>query len=346
MPELRQDPTTNEWIVVATERARRPHDFRCPSNRPAQPAFDEACPFCPGHEAATPPEVLARRQHGAANEPGWSVRVVPNRFAALKPEGSTDRRVEHDFFRWMDGIGYHEVIIETPVHNRSMARMEPGEIEAVLVAYRDRYLALRADRRVKQVLVFKNYGEAAGTSLLHPHSQLVATPVVPAYIRMKYEEAVRYSDATGHCVYCDLLDFERRAGQRVLEETAEFIVFHPFASGTPFETWILPKRHHAAYSQVSMEQLAGLAGVLGGVLARLSDLLGDPDYNYVLHSAPIEAEDEDYYHWHLQLVPRLTRIAGFEIGSGMRINTARPEQTARYWRGEEPATGSETASAR
>jgi UDPglucose--hexose-1-phosphate uridylyltransferase len=333
MPELRQDPTTKEWIVIATERARRPHDFRAAAQRAPQPAYDETCPFCPGHEAATPPEVLARREHGAANEPGWSVRVVPNRFAALLPEGSTDRRLERDFYRWMDGVGYHEVIVETPVHNRPMAHMERGEVQAILEAYRDRYLAMCADRRVEHVLIFKNYGEAAGTSLLHPHSQLVATPVVPAHIRLRNEEAIRYMDATGHCLYCDLIDTERRAGERVLFETPEFIVIHPFASGSPFETWILPKRHQSVYGQVRMEQLTDLAGVLQGVLARMSDLLNDPDYNYVLQSAPTDAEDEDYYHWHVQVMPRLTRIAGFEIGSGMRINTARPEDTARFWRG-------------
>jgi len=333
MPELRQDPTSKEWIIIATERARRPHDFRSAAQKAQQPAYDEACPFCPGHEAATPPEVLARRTQGAANEPGWSLRVVPNRFAALLPQGSTDRHIEQDFFRWMEGVGYHEVIIETPFHNRSMARMERGEVKAVLEAYRDRWLALRADHRVEHILVFKNYGEAAGTSLVHPHSQLVATPVVPAHVRLTNEEAVRYLDATGHCLYCDLVDSERRAGERVLLETAEFIVFHPFASGTPFETWIVPKRHQSVYTQVRMEQLTDLAGVLQGVLARLADLLNDPDYNYILHSAPLDAEDEDYFHWHLQIVPRLTQIAGFEIGSGMRINTARPEDTARYWRG-------------
>ncbi len=207
MPELRQDPTTKDWIILATERAKRPHDFRSPAARAAQPAFDEHCPFCPGHETSTPPAVLAYPDSGAAR---WSVRVVPNKFAALVPEGSTERRVAHDFFREMDGVGHHEVIIETPVHNRFIRSMEPQEVEAFLRAYRERYLALRADPRVKLILIFKNHGEAAGTSLLHPHSQLVATPVVPSYIRRKYDEAMRYCESTGHCLYCDLLEAERR----------------------------------------------------------------------------------------------------------------------------------------
>ncbi len=330
MPELRQDPTTKDWIILAAERAKRPRDFRSPTARPAQPAFDEHCPFCPGLETSTPPAVLAYPDSGAA---GWGVRVVPNKFAALVPEGSTERRVAQDFFREMDGVGYHEVIIETPVHNRFISFMEPREVEAFLRAYRERYLALRADPRVKLIIIFKNHGEAAGTSLLHPHSQLLATPVVPSYIRRKYEEAMRYRETTGHCLYCDLLEAERRAAERVVLETPDFLVFHPFASQSPFETWIVPKRHRPAYSQASPEEIGGLACVLRDVLKRLAELLNDPDYNYVLYSAPADGEDEEYYHWHLQILPRLSRIAGFEIGSGMRINTARPEDTARFWRG-------------
>ncbi len=333
MPQLRQDPTTKEWIIFAPERARRPNDFRSPAARAEQPAYDERCPFCPGRESDTPLDVLAYRESGAAGEPGWGVRVVPNKFPALAPVGSPQRRVSQDFFREMDGIGYHEVIIETPVHNRFIRCMDPPEVEAFLRAYRERYLALRTDRRVKLVLVFKNHGESAGTSLLHPHSQLVATPVVPSYIRRKYEEAMRYNETTGHCLYCDLLEAERRAGERILLQTPGFTVFHPFASQSPFETWIVPNRHRPAYSQAGLEEIGELACVLRDVLGRLAELLNDPDYNYVLHSAPADGEDEDYYHWHLQIVPRLSRIAGFEIGSGMRINTSRPEDTARLWRG-------------
>jgi UDPglucose--hexose-1-phosphate uridylyltransferase len=339
MPELRQDPTTKEWIIIATERAKRPHDFRSTAKRAAQPAYDEACPFCPGHELETPPEVLARRERGAANEPGWQLRVIPNKFAALLPEGSTTRRVRHDFFREMDGVGYHEVIVESPTHNRFIPAMERDEVEAILHAYRDRCVALREDRRVKLIMIFRNHGEAAGTSLLHPHSQLVATPVIPGYVRRKYEEATRYCDATGHCLYCDLLEAERQDAERVLLESESFVVFHPFASHTPFETWIVPKQHRPVYGQVSMEEVRDLAGVLKEVLWWLAELLNDPDYNYVFHCAPVDGENEEYYHWHLQIVPRLTRIAGFEIGSGMRINTARPEQTAQFWRESQQKVG-------
>jgi UDPglucose--hexose-1-phosphate uridylyltransferase len=337
MPELRQDPATKEWIIFATERMKRPHDFRRKEAELSQPSYEAQCPFCAGHEASTPDEVLARRESGPANGPDWKVRVIPNKFPALVPQGSTQRRVHQEFFQQMDGLGYHEVIIETPVHNRFIPRMDVEEVEAILHAYRDRYLALRADRHIKLILIFKNHGEAAGTSLAHPHSQLIATPVVPAYLRRKYEEAVRYYDATGRCVYCDMTEAELRAGERIILETQHFVVFHPFASQTPFETWVVPKQHRPSFGQTSLEEISDLARLLKEVLGQLSELLNDPDYNYVFHSAPVDGENEDYYLWHVQIVPRLTRIAGFEIGSGMRINVTRPEDTAKSVRDLEEA---------
>jgi UDPglucose--hexose-1-phosphate uridylyltransferase len=328
MPELRQDPATKEWVVIATERAKRPDDFRRHASRSPQPEHDPHCPFCPGNEALTPPELVSDVASGRR----WQVRVIPNKFAALTPEGNTQRTMLESFFLKMDGVGHHEVVIETPVHNRFIPAMEESEVRAVLEAYRQRFLALKEDRRVKMILIFKNHGEAAGTSLVHPHSQIVATPVVPSYVRRKYEEAIRYYDATGRCLYSDILDAERSSGQRVIFQTEGFLVFQPFASHSPFETWIVPKRFHASFGQVGVDDVAELAAVLRNVLARLSAALNDPDYNFVLHSAPVDGEDEEYFLWHLEIIPRLTRIAGFEIGSGMRINIARPEDTARALR--------------
>lgn len=332
MPELRQDPTTKEWIIIATERAKRPHDFRRFKRREPRPPFEEGCPFCPGREQQTPSEVLAYREAGGVDSPGWTVRVIPNKFPALVPRGSLERRVRDGLFWAMDGVGYHEVIIETPVHNRFIPLMEEWEVERVIHAYRERYLALREDRRVKLILIFKNHGEAAGTSLAHPHSQVVATPVVPASIRRRYDEAVRYYDVTGRCLYCEIVEEERKAGERVILETEDFLVFHPFASQSPFETWIAPKRHRSSFGQITLEECRGLAAVLRSTLAKLAKALNDPDYNYAIHTAPIGDEDEEYYLWHIQILPRLTTVAGFEIGSGMRINVAQPEDTARFLR--------------
>jgi UDPglucose--hexose-1-phosphate uridylyltransferase len=328
MSELRQDPATKDWVIVATERMKRPHEFRRAEPRVALPGHDPKCPFCPGNESLTPGEKL-RLPDGD----GWGVRVVPNKFAALMPEGETQRERTGDFFLQMRGVGHHEVVIETRCHSRFFALMEAAEVELVLRAYRARYVALHEDPRIKLIVIFKNHGEQAGTSLVHPHSQIVATPVVPAYVRRKCEEALRYYDATGRNLHADIFAAERKDGSRVVTENSHFFVFHPFASRAPFETWIAPFRQRPSFGMVGDEELAALAQVLRSTLAGLAAMLNDPDFNFVIHSAPLDEDDEEYFCWHVQIVPRLTHIAGFEIGSGMYITTASPEQTAEAARG-------------
>ncbi len=329
MSELRRDPTTQEWVIIADERATRPRQLvQKGSDQPAA-EFDEGCPFCPGHEEMTPPEVLTLVLQGS--ERLWDVRVVPNRYPALRPDAQLDRQND-GFFSRLGGVGAHEVIIDSPVHNREMALMEDREVEAVLRVYQQRYNALKADPRVKLVIVFKNKGRVAGTSLPHPHSQVVATPVEPHLVRRRYNVARSYFAGYGRCLYCDIVERERAAGDRVVVETGGFLVFHPFASRWPFETWILPKEHCSSFSDASTEQLADLAPVLRSVLETLRAKLGDPDYNLVVHSAPTRDSVKPFYQWHLQIVPRLTTAAGFEIGSGMYINTALPEETAAFMR--------------
>ena len=333
MSELRQDPTTNDWIIIATERAKRPKQFARPAERvPAPlPEHDPQCPFCPGNESWTPPEEWAYRT-GRPNETGWWVRTIPNKFPALRPEGSLERRMHNSLYRTMDGLGKHEVIIETPRHNASLAFLPDEQVEEVVLMYRDRYLALREDPRFKYIIIFKNSGERAGTSLVHPHSQLVATPIVPPYIRRKHEVATQFYDNTGKCVYCEMRDEELRIGLRVILETERFVVIHPFASRSPFETWILPKVHHPSFGQISVPEAREFARVLKNTLLRLHKVLNGPDYNFILHTIPVKDENEEYYLWHLQIVPRIVRVAGFEMGSGIYINTALPEETAAYMR--------------
>lgn len=332
MPELRQDPATKQWVIIARERAKRPHDFMRPSPPPPLPAYKPDCPFCPGNETMTPPETLAYRKGGAANSPGWWVRAIPNKYSALVPSGSLSRREEEGLFRKMDGVGQHEVIIETPQHNLCLPFMEDKQIEEVLLAYRERYLTLREDPRFKLIIIFKNHGLAAGTSLEHPHSQLVATPIVPLNIRHRFEKAASHFDDDGTCVYCDILREGLRVGSRMVMETERFAVFHPFASRAPFETWILPKEHHASFGSMSMEDAKEFAKVLKTTLLKLYKGLNDPAYNYIIHTAPIKDEHEDYFHWHLQILPRLVTPAGFELGTGMFINAALPEETAAFIR--------------
>lgn len=332
MSILRQDPITRQWVIFATERAQRPDEFRRKEDREGLPSYRESCPFCSGNESQTPPEVLAYRDSGEANGPGWCLRATPNKYPALDPRCPGTRTERGPLFRQMEGVGAHEVLIETPVHNRFMALMEDHEVEEILWAYRDRYHALKKDPRVKLIILFKNHGESAGTSLEHPHSQIVATPVVPAHIRRKYEVATSYFDNTGRCIHCHLLQEELAARERIVLETDQFVVLHPYASRSPFETWIMPKRHRSSFGNVPDEELAHLAGVLRVTLRKIYVHLNNPDFNYVIHTAPVDDEHKSYYLWHVQILPRLTTVAGFEIGSGIYINTALPEETARFMR--------------
>jgi UDPglucose--hexose-1-phosphate uridylyltransferase len=328
MPQLRQNAATKEWVIIATERSRRPHDFVAEPRAPtADTPRSPSCPFCPGNEHLTPPEVF--RLPGA--DGGWSARVVPNKFAALIPDGSLDRHAE-GFFRCMDAVGRHEIVIETPLHNQPMALAETPQIERVLNVLRARYLALRDDPMLRLILIFKNHGAAAGTSLEHPHLQIAATPIVPYRQRTRYGEATQYWDDTGHCVYSDMRDQELADGRRVVLQTPCFVAFHPFASRSPFETWIVPRRHSASFGRTTDEELADLAVVLKSVLGKLYTKLNNPDYNLIVHTAPVPDETEEYFLWHIQILLRLTNPAGFEMGTGIYINTALPEETAAFLR--------------
>jgi UDPglucose--hexose-1-phosphate uridylyltransferase len=332
MPELRQDPATKQWVIIARERAKRPHDFVRPVLPPPLPEYKEDCPFCPGNESMTPPETMAYRRGGLPNGPGWWVRTVPNKFSALVPAGSISRKEEEGLFRKMDGVGQHEVIIESPQHNLFIPLMEDKQVEEVLLAYRERYLALREDPRFKLIIIFKNHGRGAGTSLEHPHSQLVATPIVPLNIRHRFEKAASHYDDDGTCVYCDILREGLRVRTRLIMETDRFVTFHPFASRAPFETWILPKEHQASFGSISTGDAKEFAGVLKTTLLKLYKGLSNPDFNYIIHTAPTKDEHEEYFHWHLQILPRLVTPAGFELGTGIFINTALPEETAAFIR--------------
>jgi UDPglucose--hexose-1-phosphate uridylyltransferase len=333
MSELRQDPTTREWVIIATERARRPHDFAAKdTDKAPMAAHNDTCPFCPGNEAMTPGEVYRIADDHAAGDAPWQVRVVPNKFAALTPADEPGRRTEKRMFHTADGFGYHEVVVETPLHNRYMALMEDAEVARILCACRDRYQAIRADTNIKFVVIFKNHGRAAGTSLEHPHSQIVGVPIIPGSVRSRVDVAQRFYDDTGDCIYCVVLDRELKAENRIVFETPEFVVFQPFASRVPFETWIMPRTHCANFGSLSAEDCGQLAPVLRTVLAKLYRGLNNPDFNIILQTAPVEDEDRGYYHWHMQIFPRLTLQAGFELGSGIYITTALPEQTAAFLR--------------
>lgn len=330
MSELRLDPTTREWVVIATERARRPHDFAALGERPPVPDFSESCPFCPGNEDQTTTE---RAVYTDPATGAWQVRVIDNKFPAVLRDGGVSRRQEHPLALALDAVGAHEVVIETPLHNRHLGLMDDREVWMVVRAYRDRLVELSALPMVRQVIIFKNHGPSAGTSLEHPHSQIVATPVVPWQRRHHYEVAVRHFDAYGRNLYQDMVEFELQQGARIVRETPLFVEIHPYASRRPFETWVVPRNARSTLAALSDEELRDFSRVMRDALRRIHVGLNNPDYNHVVYTAPSGDECEPYYSWHLRIYPRLTAVAGFEIGSGIHINTSLPENTAEFMRG-------------
>jgi UDPglucose--hexose-1-phosphate uridylyltransferase len=329
MPELRRDPIVGRWVIIATERARRPSDLR----REPPPPQRGLCPFCPGSEDKTPGEVyVSGRAPGAPpNSPGWKVRVIPNRFPALKIEGDLDRQAEGIYDR-MNGIGAHEVIVETPVHDRSMEDLSAAELTDVLFSFKARILDLRNDLRFRYILLFKNHGPLAGASLEHTHSQLIALPVVPRQVAEEIDGARRHFDHRERCIFCDIVGQERKDRSRLVYENDEFVVFAPWAPRSPFETWIVPKRHESNYEAEPKERLGYCAQALGTTLRRLSSALGSPAYNFMVHSNPLRDTASPSYHWHIEVMPALTQVAGFEWGSGFHINPVPPEEAAEFLR--------------
>lgn len=328
LSELRKDPITGRWVIVLTGRPQRPSDFV------REPFFTPSggfCPFCEGHEEKTPPEVLAFRSSGPANGAGWSVRVVPNKFPALRVEGELGRQGEGMFDK-MNGIGAHEVVIECPDHQVSLADLAEKQVRDVLWAFRCRTLDLKQDRRLRYIVLFKNHGPAAGGMLEHTHSQLIALPVVPGRVREELDGAASYFHYKERCIYCDLVHQESQAGIRVVTETERFLVVEPYAPRFPFETWIVPTRHESHYEDADQASLENLAWVLRATLRKLDKVLERPAYNFTIHTAPLQESAMAHYHWHIEIMPKLTRVAGFEWATGFHINPTPPEESARFLR--------------
>lgn len=330
MPVLRFDPTTSDWVVFAPSRKFRPHDGHSkPAPESAAVSVVANCPFCSGNEALTPQEIYSvpETSGGAAR---WKVRVVPNKFPALRIEESPARVAEGGSFHSMGGCGAHEVIVESPDHSRHLSQQPLEQIHAVLRTLQARYQDLMRDPRFQTVVIFKNHGAAAGTSLAHPHWQLIATPVVPRHLRLKHFEASEYFDRTGDCLYCVLAHDEITAGKRIVARNEHFVALMPYASHCPFETWILPLQRQASYTLVSPERLWSLSALLKEVLLKLCTALDDPAFNLTINDVPRGDEGKEYFLWHIRIHPRLTTPAGFELGSGMSINTILPEDAAAF----------------
>src|SRR5436190_7960586 len=272
-----------------------------------------------------------RQNGGTPNTPGWDVRVVSNKFPGLQVEGTLDREGEGLFDR-MNGIGAHEVIIETPDHAKTLATMAEPEIERMLWAFRERILDLKKDRRFRYILIFKNHGAAAGATLEHSHSQLIALPIVPDFVREEIEGARQHFHAKERCVFCDIVRQELAARRRIILENADIVALAPYAPRFPFETWLLPRRHASHFEEAPRHEYENLARLLKSVLLRINRALESPPYNLIIHTSPFSEDTGEFYHWHVELMPKLTKVAGFEWGTGFYINPTSPEEAAEVLR--------------
>jgi UDPglucose--hexose-1-phosphate uridylyltransferase len=326
LPEWRKDPIHDRWVVIATERGKRPSDFLVPDEKKK----GSECPLCAWHEFETPPEVLAYREYGSGRDkPGWWVRVVSNKFPAVRIEGQAGAK-DFGLYQVMDGLGAHEVVVETPEHESSLEDLNEYQVQEVIKAWRDRSLDLRKDDRFRYIQIFKNYGNTAGASLEHAHSQIIAIPMVPGIIEKKLNALAAHAKKTGRCILCDMVNQELHEQNRIVIENSSFISMENFASRFPFETWIIPREHQPDYGFLREAQVADLAFVLRATLKKLSVALRRPPFNMVINTAPVNISSDKlaHFHWHIEIIPRLTMPAGFELGTGFFINPTPPEMAA------------------
>ncbi|MFH1380844.1 MAG: galactose-1-phosphate uridylyltransferase [Candidatus Omnitrophota bacterium] len=326
MSQLRRDPITGRWIIVNFEKNVEPGDFLF--EKIVKNNDSKACPFCPGNEHLTPPEIVAHRKIGPQNSGDWTIRVVPNKYPALESLGTLDKRAVGVFDK-MQGVGAHEVIIDIPDHMQDIADIQDDQAEEVIWSYLGRSTDLGKDPRFKYVLIFRNYGRSAGASLEHPHSQLIALPIVPKRVNEELHCALEYYNYKERCVFCDIVDQELNDKERIVEENEFFISFCPFVSRFPYEVWIMPKKHQSHFTSLKKDAVRPLGEILRNTMKKLKKLLNDPPYNYIIHTSPINGFEKKYYHWHIEIMPKLIDGAGFEWGSGFYVNPVAPEIAAK-----------------
>lgn len=322
--EMRWNPVTGEWVIYASGRRSRPDEMGiCPRRKERSPSHEKTCPFCPGNERMLP-EILLELEGKDGN---WQVRVVPNQYPAIRSSGSGPKK-SLGIYRVMESSGNHEVIIESPFHHRPVGRMGVKEAGVLIEAYHRRYKELANRRKNKTVIVFRNHGAAAGTSLSHPHSQIMALEIVPRSIRTRQRAFTSYFKNKGRCLICDMMKFELSDKRRLLFKNERFVCFIPFAAEVSFETWIVPRKHQVDFSEISELEKGDFAKSLVSVLSGLQMHLNDPDYNFVIQTNTRARKENRALHWYLQIKPRMSTPAGFEMGSGMHINPTFPESDA------------------
>lgn len=326
--EIRKDWMTGDWMIIAPNRAERPLPHHKP---PSKKTEDKTCSFCVGNEDQTPSEVWADRDNTAPDSPGWRVRVFPNMFPALEMTGGQFRTSKQRTAESLDGYGRHEVIVETPEHTVHPAIMSTDQLKRVLIAYRERYSEISEDNRIRYVQIFKNYGEFAGSSMEHSHSQLIASPVIPSAVERELSISTTHHQSSGTLLIEEILDAERADGRRIIHEGERFTVLFPFAPRYPYEMHVL-QQERVHLGQEDEKGLAELSKVLKKTLNTLYKLLENPPYNIFVHTAPCDGGHHEHFRWHLHIVPRLIGVGGFEIGTGIGINPTSPEETAHEFR--------------
>jgi UDPglucose--hexose-1-phosphate uridylyltransferase len=328
MADMRRDPIIGRWVIVSDPKESwGPEVYEKEQRKRDQ---GNICQFCPGREGFTPAEVDAIRFDGSpANQPGWLARVVPNKFPALRIEGQLDKRAD-GVYDLSNGIGAHEVLLETSDHTRDLADLSVEQIGYVIRLCQNRFINLANDRRFKYIMVFKNYGESAGASVEHAHSQIIALPLVPKNVQEELDGSLAYYKYRGHCVYCDIIAQENQEAERIVAQNDAFIGFCPFVPRYPFECWIMPKEHSSVFNHLSDNDRRLLAAILREMLSRLKVTLSDPSYNFYLHVPPVNYSDLQSYHWHIEILPQLTRVAGFEWGTGFYVIRTDPGVAAQY----------------
>ena len=331
MPVFRQDPITGRCVIIASNRSKRPRHY----DDQAELAYSFGCPFCEGNEHMTPPEIYAQRQpQSVKDKPGWRVRAVPNKYPALEDHGRWSEP-DGSIYETSAGVGVHEVIIEVPRHIVNIGVLDEDQFVNILCAYQARLKTLRKDPRWRCLLIYKNQGEAAGATLEHVHSQVIALPFVPKEVSDEITGAYRHYRSTGACFYCAMSRAESAGGTRLVSSTERFVALCPFAPRFPYETWILPKHHSASFESTSNQEIFDLARALRNVIMKLNGALQNPAFNYFIHSLPQESA-EHQYHWHIEVLPQIAKTAGLEWGSGIHLNSVSPEDAARVLRETPP----------
>ncbi len=326
MAELRRDPIVGRWVIVDIKNPSEPKDFE----------YEQyiqkggTCPFCYGNESMTPSEIECFRDRSTfSNTSGWQVRVIPNKFPALQVEGDLERK-GMGIYDMLNGVGAHEVLIESPYHYKDISDLLDCEVENIITMSCRRAADLAMDKRFKYIMIFRNYGHAAGASLEHPHTQIIALPMVPKNVAEEIKGSHDYFGYRERCIFCDIIRQELQENERVILENKYFVSLCPFVSRFPFEIWILPKKHNGSYCRMPSEEVPALASILKETIGKIKKVFVNLSYNYIIHSAPVNSDfDTEYYHWHIELMPKLMRVAGFEWGTGFYVDPTPPELAAK-----------------